>query len=123
MPTILVVEDDKNIRDILKVRLERKGYQVVVRESGQEAVQFFSTAGGGGADLILCDMMLPGMDGAELCKRLREMGVDSPFVFLTSRDQSEDKVRGIASGADDYITKPFDPHELEARIEARLRRR
>jgi len=119
---ILTIEDDPVTRRVLKVRLENKGYEVVELENGPDAVAFFSDPKETPVDLIICDVMMPGMDGYEVCRTIREIGVGVPFLFLSSKVSSDDKVRGVESGADDYITKPFDPHELEAKVAARLRR-
>jgi len=123
MALILAIEDEENIARLLRLRLERKGHQVVVKENGPEALAFLQGPPPQAPDLIICDVMMPGMDGYEVCRRVRALGLKTPFLFLTAKGQSEDKVRGMQSGADDYLTKPFDPHELEAKVEAHLRRR
>lgn len=118
---ILAIDDDVYIRRILKIRLEFKGYSVVLLESGQEALAHLRDAKSGVPDLILCDVMMPDMDGYEVCREIRKMGVRCPFLFLTRTGQKENMVRGYESGADDYILKPFDPIELEAKVAAYLR--
>jgi DNA-binding response OmpR family regulator len=118
---ILAVDDDATVRRILKLRLELKGYSVVSLENGSEVLAYLSEPKNAPPDLIISDVMMPGMDGYQLCDEVRKLGVKKPFLFLTSRGQSSDKVRGMQAGADDYILKPFDPHELEAKVAARLR--
>lgn len=118
---ILAVDDDPTIRRILKLRLELKGYSVLSLESGPDLLSYLAEPQNPAPDLIISDVMMPGMDGYQLCDEVRKLGVKKPFLFLTSRGQSTDKVRGMQSGADDYILKPFDPHELEAKVAARLR--
>ena len=118
---ILAVDDDATVRRILKLRLELKGYSVRLSETATEALTYLSGPPNPMPDLIISDVMMPGMDGYQLCDEVRKLGVKRPFLFLTSRGQSADKVRGIEAGADDYILKPFDPHELEAKVAARLR--
>jgi two-component system, OmpR family, response regulator len=116
---LLVVEDDPNIRELLSASLRFAGFAVDAVTTGAEAV----TAGREAKpDLIVLDVMLPDYDGFEVIKRLRETGVRVPVVFLTARDGTEDKVRGLTAGGDDYVTKPFSLEELTARIRAVLRR-
>jgi two-component system OmpR family response regulator len=116
---LLVVEDDPNIRELLSASLRFAGFAVDAVTTGAEAV----TAGRDAKpDLIVLDVMLPDLDGFEVIKRLRETGVRVPVVFLTARDGTEDKVRGLTAGGDDYVTKPFSLEELTARIRAVLRR-
>ena len=117
---LLVVEDDDAIAQGLVFNLERKGYAVEIARDGLEAL---SSARVGGHDLILLDIRLPGLDGFEVCRRLRVEGVLTPILMLTARAQSDDLVHGLRTGADDYVTKPFDLAELLARIEGLLRRR
>jgi len=114
-----VVEDDPNIRELLSASLRFAGFAVDAVTTGAEAV----TAGREAKpDLIVLDVMLPDYDGFEVIKRLRETGIRVPVVFLTARDGTEDKVRGLTAGGDDYVTKPFSLEELTARIRAVLRR-
>ncbi|MFC1522308.1 response regulator transcription factor, partial [Elusimicrobiota bacterium] len=107
---------------IIKLRLTRRGFEVMTFETALEALARLQNNASGKPDLIICDIMMPGMDGYEFCRKVRELGIEAPFLFLSSKSASEDKVRGISTGADDYITKPFDPIELEAKIAARLSR-
>lgn len=123
MPTnnqiILIVEDEPSLVFTLRDTLESEGYQVLVAEDGK---QVFDTFQHTKPDLMILDVMLPGMSGFEICKKLREQKVLIPVIMLTARDQEIDKVTGLNIGADDYITKPFGVKELLARIHARLRR-
>lgn len=118
MPTILVVDDEANIRELVRVYLTAAGYTVEVAEDGMEAL---AKARAHAFDLIVLDIMLPGMDGAAVCRAIRaESRV--PIVMLTARDTDLDKVAMLEAGADDYVVKPFSPPELVARIRAVLRR-
>jgi two-component system alkaline phosphatase synthesis response regulator PhoP len=119
MKTILLVEDDSNLADGLVMNLEAEGYQVVHVDEGQQALEVF---GDGNIDLILLDIMLPGMDGLSICRKLRQQGETVPVLFLTARDQTDERVEGLVAGGDDYITKPFDLQELLARIQGIFRR-
>ncbi len=118
---ILVVEDEEAIREMLVMVLEQAGYQVIDVESAESALQAVADEM---PDLILLDWMLPGISGTELARRLKkdESFQDLPIILLTARGEEEDKVRGLEIGADDYITKPFSPKELVARIKAVMRR-
>ncbi len=116
---ILVVEDENAIRFLLRENLEYEGYEVLDADNGATG---FELAENEAPDLILLDLMLPQMSGMEVCKRLRASGNQVPVIMLTARDQQMDKIIGLKTGADDYITKPFDILELCARIEALLRR-
>jgi two-component system, OmpR family, response regulator len=116
---LLVVEDDPNIRELLSASLRFAGFAVDAVTTGAEAV---TAARESKPDLIVLDVMLPDYDGFEVIKRLRDTGVRVPVVFLTARDGTEDKVRGLTAGGDDYVTKPFSLEELTARIRAVLRR-
>ena len=119
MSRILVVEDDRDIAMGLEDDLRQEGYDVTVVRDGEDA----SIAGqAGGFDLILLDVMLPGKDGFEVCRSLRKAAVTTPIIMLTARAQEVEKVFGLELGADDYVTKPFSPRELRARIKALLRR-
>jgi len=115
---ILVVDDEPYITDLLGAALRFEGFEVDVAASGTEALGRAAD----GHDLVLLDVMLPDVDGVEVCRRLRRDGIDTPVLFLTARDGTEDKVDGLAVGADDYVTKPFSLDELVARIRAVLRR-
>ena len=117
--TILVVEDEKAIADILVFNLQREGYDTLVAYDGTDGLD---KALSGAPDLILLDVMLPGMDGFEVCKRVRESPSDVPIIMLTAREEETYKVMGLELGADDYITKPFSVRELIARVKALLRR-
>lgn len=116
---ILLVEDEVGIRVALEDRLRVVGYEVETADNGRVAVE---RASEGGIDLIILDLILPGMDGLEVCQELRQDGIFTPVLMLTARAQLEDKLRGFAHGADDYLTKPFDFLELLARAKALLRR-
>ena len=118
MKKILVVDDEKPISDIIRFNLEKEGYDVSVAFDGEEAVEQFETVG---PDLILLDLMLPKMDGLEVCRQIRKTS-DVPIIMLTAKDSEIDKVLGLELGADDYITKPFSNRELAARVKANLRR-
>ncbi|MDA2956857.1 MAG: response regulator [Ilumatobacteraceae bacterium] len=115
---ILAVEDDERIRTAVKLALEDEGWLVDVAASGEEAVPIFLRQP---ADVVLIDIMLPGIDGFELCRTLRRTS-DVPIVMVTARADTHDVVAGLEAGADDYLTKPFAPKELSARIRALLRR-
>ena len=117
-PTILLVEDEPSLVLTLRDRLRSEGYNVVTASNG-EAIE---NAAHGRYALIILDVMLPGGDGLEVCRELRERGVSTPIMMLTARGETADKVLGLRSGADDYVTKPFDMLELSARVEALLRR-
>ena len=119
MTKILVVEDEPGIATMLQDDLTLEGYQVEVLGDGAAAAR---RAREGGFDLILLDVMLPGKDGFEVCRELRRGGVRTPILMLTARAQESEKVLGLEVGADDYVTKPFGPRELRARIAALLRR-
>ena len=116
---VLVVEDDVDIADVLRRSLRNEGYEVKTSADGAEALD---VAAGFVPDLVVLDLGLPGMDGVEVCRRLRSDG-DVPILMLTARAETEDRVTGLDSGADDYLTKPFERQELLARIRALLRRR
>ena len=117
-PTILLVDDEDSIQKLLTYPLERDGYRVVPARDGEEALRRFAEEE---IDLVVLDIMLPKLDGLEVCKRLRAEST-VPIIMLTARDDELDKVLGLELGADDYITKPFSPRELIARVRAVLRR-
>lgn len=117
--TVLIVEDDRNIADLLRLYLEKEGYEVVIALDGLKGVEKFREVH---PSLVLLDVMLPGMDGFEVCKRVRESPSDVPIIMLTAREEETDKVFGLEAGADDYITKPFSMRELIARVGANIRR-
>jgi len=116
---VLVVEDDAEIADVLRRSLRQEGYEVKTSADGVEALD---VATGFVPDLVVLDLGLPRLDGVEVCKRLRAEG-DVPILMLTARAETEDRVSGLDSGADDYLVKPFERQELLARIRALLRRR
>jgi two-component system, OmpR family, response regulator len=116
---VLVVDDEPNITDLLSTALRYTGFEVAVAESGRQAL---AQAASFLPELILLDVMLPDFDGFEVCRRLRDDGVNVPVLFLTARDATEDKVSGLSLGGDDYVTKPFSLEEVVARVRAVLRR-
>jgi|TARA_B100000902_G_scaffold377037_1_gene408865 DNA-binding response OmpR family regulator len=115
---ILVVEDDERIRTAVRLALEKEGWEVFEAASGEEALEIFQNQI---CDIVLIDIMLPGIDGFEVCRAVRRIS-DLPIVMVTARDDTHDVVAGLEAGADDYLTKPFAPKELSARIRALLRR-
>ncbi|MBN9345497.1 MAG: phosphate regulon transcriptional regulator PhoB [Devosia sp.] len=119
--TILIVEDEADLRELVRYNLEAEGFRVSMAESGDEAVERIRD---GVPDLILLDWMLPGLSGIELCRRWRsrEETARTPIIMITARGEEEERVRGLATGADDYVVKPFSMPELVARIQALLRR-
>ena len=121
MKRILVAEDEDAIREFVVINLNRMGYEVVDTASGEEALEQYEK-GGGDFDIALLDVMMPGIDGFEVCKRLRAKSSSIGIIMLTARSQEMDKVSGLMMGADDYITKPFSPSELIARVDAVHRR-
>jgi DNA-binding response OmpR family regulator len=118
VPTILVVEDESSIASFVSLYLKNAGYAVRTAATGLDAI---SEAGAHSPALIVLDLMLPDIDGIEVCKRLRQHS-DVPILMLTARDEDVDKIIGLEVGADDYLTKPFNPRELVARIKSILRR-
>ena len=118
MTRVLVVEDEDSFSDALSYMLRREGYEVMVAGNGPEALAAFDRTG---ADLVLLDLMLPGLSGTEVCRALRQRS-NVPIIIVTARDSEVDKVVGLELGADDYVTKPFSSRELVARIRAVLRR-
>lgn len=121
MKRILVCEDEDAIRDFVVINLKRSGYSVVDVSCGEEALEAFEKQNGD-FDIALLDIMMPGIDGFEVCKRLREKSATIGIIMLTAKTQEMDKVRGLMLGADDYISKPFSPSELIARVDAIYRR-
>ena len=119
MPRVLVVEDEPDIALGLKDDLERNGYEVQTVGDGDAAIRQGREPGW---DLILLDLMLSGRDGFAVCRELRSAGIRTPVIMLTARTHEAEKVQGLELGADDYVTKPFSPRELRARMEAVLRR-
>ena len=118
-PRILLVDDEQPIQTLLSFPLQRDGYEVVAASDGNEALARFSEQQ---FDLVVLDLMLPRMDGLEVCKRLRAKGSTVPIIMLTAKSEEIDKVLGLELGADDYITKPFSMREFRSRVKAALRR-
>ena len=118
MTKILVVEDEASFSDALSYVLTKEGYEVVVADTGDGAIATYDKVG---ADLVLLDLMLPGLSGTEVCRQLRARS-NVPIIMLTAKDTEVDKVVGLELGADDYVTKPYSKAELIARIKAVLRR-
>ena len=119
IPKVLVIDDEPNIRELVQVALKFHGCAVTTGATGKDALQLAAT---GDPDLIVLDVMLPDIDGFEVCRRLRAGDNDVPVIFLTARDTTSDTVTGLALGGDDYITKPFSVEALVARVRAVLRR-
>ena len=117
--TILIVEDEQNIVDILSFNLEQEGYDTLEAYDGPTGLQLALEQN---PDLILLDLMLPGMNGFDVCREVRRSGSSTPILMLTAREEEADKVLGLELGADDYITKPFSMRELLARVKANIRR-
>ena len=116
--SVLIVEDDRNIQELLQLYLEKEGYAVTVANDGGQGLSKFRSIK---PDLVLLDVMMPVMDGWAVCKAIRADS-QTPIIMLTAKGETDDKVTGLKSGADDYVTKPFEMKELLARIEAVLRR-
>lgn len=121
MKRILFCEDEDAIRDFIVINLKRAGYDVTDVNCGEEALRVFD-AENGNFDIVLLDIMMPGIDGFTVCKKLREKSSTPGIIMLTAKTQEMDKVNGLMIGADDYITKPFSPSELTARVDAIYRR-
>ncbi len=124
MKRILICEDEASIRDFVVLYMKRSGFTVLEAGSGEEALKKFAASEEAGepVDVALLDVMLPGIDGFEVCRRLREKSETMGIIMLTARTQESEKVNGLMTGADDYVTKPFSPSELVARVEALYRR-
>ncbi len=116
--TVLIVEDDPYARDLIRLYLRQDGHQVLTADDGLEGLRL---AQDGKPDLIVLDLMLPGIDGTEVCRQVREVS-NVPIIMVTARVDEEDRLIGLELGADDYVTKPFSPRELAARVKAVLRR-
>jgi two-component system OmpR family response regulator len=116
---LLVVDDEENLRSMLAAALRHHGFEVTTAENGREALALIPEIH---PDLVLLDVMMPDLDGFEVCRRLRSDGDRTPVLFLTARDATDDKVRGLTLGGDDYLQKPFSLDELVARANAVLRR-
>ena len=119
MTRILIVEDEESFSDPLSYTLRKEGYEVAIADTGTDGLRIFTAHG---ADLVLLDLMLPGMSGTEVCREIRRTS-SVPVIMLTAKDDEFDKVLGLELGADDYVTKPYSSRELLARIKAVLRRR
>ncbi len=121
MKRILVVEDEVNIREFVVINLKRAGYEVTEAGSGEKALELYNEHGGA-FEIVLLDIMLPGIDGVTVCRRIREKNSNVGIIMLTAKSQEMDKIAALTTGADDYVTKPFSPSELVARIDALCRR-
>ena len=117
---VLVLEDESSIRSFIVINLRRAGYEVVEAENGEEALEKLQTYTD--TRVALLDIMLPGIDGFEVCRRIRAVNTQIGIIMLSARTQEMDKVTGLMTGADDYVTKPFSPAELTARVDALFRR-
>ena len=117
--SIVVVDDEPSIRELLVASLHFAGFEVNTAASGSEAIEVIEKVQ---PDLIVLDVMLPDIDGFTVTRRIRQEGINAPVLFLTARDDTQDKIMGLTLGADDYITKPFNPLELVARVKTQLRR-
>ena len=120
MKKVLVLEDESSIRSFIVINLRRAGYDVIEAESGEEALEKLQE--NPDTRVALLDIMLPGIDGFEVCRRIRATNLRIGIIMLTARSQEMDKVTGLMTGADDYVTKPFSPAELTARVDALMRR-
>ena len=120
MKKVLVLEDESSIRSFIVINLRRAGYEVVEAETGEEALEKLKEHTD--VRVALLDIMLPGIDGFEVCRRIRATNATIGIIMLTARSQEMDKVTGLMTGADDYVTKPFSPAELTARVDALMRR-
>ncbi len=118
MDRILVADDDGHIREVVRFALQQGGYEVVEARDGREAIDRLAA---GGLDLVVLDILMPEADGLEVCRRVRRTS-DVPIIFLSSKDDELDRILGLELGADDYLSKPFSPRELLARVRAVLRR-
>ncbi|GIP22853.1 response regulator transcription factor [Paenibacillus sp. J22TS3] len=116
--TILVADDDPEIRDVLHIYLRNEGYRVLEAEDGWKALELMKEES---VDLIILDIMMPGLDGIKACLKIREDS-NIPIIMLSAKGEAIDKITGLSTGADDYVTKPFNPLELIARVKAQLRR-
>ena len=119
MKKLLIIEDEESIRMALEDDFRIDGYEVEVASDGLDGL---AKATDPEVDLIILDIMLPGMNGFDICKKLRSQGIQTPIIMLTAKGQEIDRVLGLEFGADDYVTKPFSPRELQARVKAILRR-
>lgn len=117
-PRVLVVDDEVNIRDLVQSALRMAGFETASAKTGSEAIEEVAAFA---PDLVVLDVMLPDLDGFAVLRQLRDAGCTTPVIFLTARDSADDRVRGLTSGGDDYLTKPFAVAELIARVQLRLR--
>src|SRR5699024_9730108 len=117
-PTILIVEDEQKLSRVLQLKLEYENYQTEIANNGKDALELITEKEW---DLVLLDIMLPGLSGVEVLRRVRKSGDLTPIILLTARDEVHDKVNGLDQGANDYVTKPFQIEELLARIRVHLR--
>ena len=120
MKKVMVLEDESSIRSFIVINLRRAGYEVIEAETGEEALEKLQQ--NHDIRVALLDIMLPGIDGFEVCRRIRATNAQIGIIMLTARSQEMDKVTGLMTGADDYVTKPFSPAELTARVDALMRR-
>ena len=121
MKRILIAEDEKSIREFIVINLKRSGFEVIEADNGETALRLYDEYDGA-FDIALLDIMMPGVDGLEVCKQLRQKSSTLGIIILTAKTQEMDKVSGLLMGADDYITKPFSPSELMARVDSVYRR-
>jgi len=119
VPRVLVIDDDATVADVVLAYLERAGFETARAADGLSALRQAETAP---PDVVVLDLMLPGIDGLEVCRRLRRRQADLPVIMLTARGEEEDRILGLEVGADDYVTKPFSPRELVLRVQSVLRR-
>ena len=119
MKKLLVVDDEPSIFTLLQFNLKQSGFEVLTAENGNDALEIATTED---LTLIVLDLMLPGIDGMDVCKTLRQEKINTPILMLTAKDDEFDKILGLELGADDYMTKPFSPREVVARVKAILRR-
>ncbi len=116
--TILVVDDEKEIRDLISIYLVNEGYKIIKAGNGLDALNYLKNEE---IDLIILDIMMPNMDGMEVCDKIRQHK-NMPIIMLSAKSEDIDKIMGLTTGADDYVTKPFNPFELMARVKSQLRR-
>ena len=119
MMRILLVEDEENIRDVVKLNLEMEDYEVVATGSGKDALKYVKEQH---FDLLILDVMLPEVDGFQICEQIRLTNMDVPIIFLTAKDTAQDRIAGLKKGADDYLTKPFNLEELLLRVQILIKR-
>ncbi|MFD2368963.1 response regulator transcription factor [Brevibacillus sp. GCM10020057] len=118
MPRIVVVDDDAHIRELVKLYLEDEGFTIIEKANGEEALEYVENHA---VDLVIMDILMPKMDGWELCAQLREFG-EMPILMITAKGEAADRIKGFKLGTDDYLVKPFDPVELVLRVKALLKR-